>query len=184
MIYDIPSIIKRFDSGEYLEYVFFWGHQSTSSLLTKACLSQWYPCVFDVDGITYNCAEQYMMSEKARLFEDNATLAKILASSDPKIIKAIGREVKNFNVKKWASESKDIVIKGNMHKFAQNIELKGFLLHTDNKILVEASPYDTIWGIGMKESEKGVMNPHNWKGFNKLGFALMEVRDRLSVKKN
>lgn len=179
MKYEIKDIIKRYDAGEQLDYVFFWGHHCKDGQVTKACFSQWFPCNFEVDGIMYNCAEQYMMAEKARVFEDEEIRAKILAASDPKIIKALGREVKNFSVEKWAPVSKEIVVKGNMHKFAQNIELFQFLHGTGNRILVEASPYDTIWGIGMQESDEGILNPHNWKGYNQLGFALMEVRDAL-----
>ena len=179
MKYEIKDIIKRYDAGEQLEYVFFWGHHCKDGQVTKACFSQWFPCNFEVDGIMYNCTEQYMMAEKARVFADEETRAKILAASDPKIIKALGREVKNFSVEKWAPVSKEIVVKGNMHKFAQNIELFQFLHGTGKKILVEASPYDTIWGIGMQESDEGILNPHNWKGYNQLGFALMEVRDAL-----
>ena len=100
---------------------------------------------------------------------------------DPKDIKALGREVKNFDAMKWSSVSKDIVVKGNLHKFAQNMDLFHFLHETGNKVLVEASPYDTIWGIGMQESDEGIINPHNWKGLNQLGFALMEVRDDLII---
>lgn len=180
MKYNIKDIIKRFDNGEKLEYVFFWGHQVKTGQVTMACLSQWFPSNFEVDGIKYNCAEQYMMAEKARLFEDEETRAEILASSDPKIIKALGRKVKNFTVEKWAPVSKDIVVKGNMQKFAQNVELLQFLQSTDNKVLVEASPYDTIWGIGMRKTDEGILNPNNWKGYNQLGFALMEVRDALA----
>ena len=181
MKYNLQDIIKRYDEGERLEYVFFWGHHAKPGQLTKACFSQWYPCSFEVDGVTYNCAEQYMMAGKARVFNDEETLGKILSASDPKIIKALGREVKNFDADKWAAVSKEIVVKGNLHKFAQNIMLFQFLRETGNRVLVEASPYDTIWGIGMKESDTGITNPHNWKGLNQLGFALMEVRDLLMV---
>ena len=179
MTYNLKDLIQRFKSGEELEYVFFWGHKSKAGQVTKACLSQWYPSTFTVDGVTFNCAEQYMMAEKARVFEDEETYAKILASSDPKEIKALGRKVQNFSTEKWAEVSKDVVVKGNLHKFDQNPELKKFLINTGNKILVEASPYDTIWGIGLKDGDRNASNPTLWKGRNKLGFALMEVRDEL-----
>ena len=119
------------------------------------------------------------MAENALVFNDTDIRAKILEASDPKEIKALGREVKGFSVEKWAAVSKDIVVKGNLHQFAQNTELYTFLHQTNGKILVEAIPYDSIWGIGMKESESGITDPHNWKGYNQLGFALMEVRDAL-----
>ncbi|MCR5077518.1 MAG: NADAR family protein [Prevotella sp.] len=143
------------------------------------CFSQWFPCTFEVDGKVYNCAEQYMMAGKGLVFNDTGIRAKILKVSDHKEIKAIDREVKGFSVEKWAAVSKNIIVKGNLHKFAQNAELYTFFHQTDGKILVEASSYDTIWGIGMKESESGITDPHNWKGCNQLGFALMEVRDAL-----
>ena len=160
--------------------MFFWGHHVKPGKMTKACFSQWFPADFVVDDVAYNCTEQYMMAEKARVFGDDDIRQKMLASNDPKEIKALGRQVKNFDAETWRRVSPDIVVKGNLHKFRQNPELCQFLLDTGEKILVEASPYDTIWGIGMQESELGVDNPENWKGTNFLGFALMEVRGILS----
>ena len=156
MEHSIQTVKDRFNSGEPLEYVFFWGHHTKLGKMTKACFSQWFPAEFVVDDVAYNSTEQYMMAEKARVFGDDDIRQKMLASNDPK------------------------EIKGNLHKFRQNPELCQFLLDTGEKILVEASPYDTIWGIGMQESEAGVDNPENWKGTNFLGFALMEVRGILS----
>ena len=73
----------------------------------------------------------------------------------------------------------DIVVKGNLLKFSQNEHLKEFLVNTGNRILVEASPTDRIWGIGMQQGEPGIEAPKKWNGLNLLGFALMEVRDEL-----
>lgn len=131
-------------------FLFFWGHSCKDSKITKACFSQWYPCNFSVDGVEYNCAEQYMMAEKARLMGDEETRNLILNSTAPKEIKAFGKLVKNFNEEIWCNNRLKVVIKGNFHKFKQNNLLKEFLINTGDKILVEASPYDTIWGIGMK----------------------------------
>ena len=181
MKYDIQTIFKRYESGESLEFLFFWGHHGKPDRVTKACLSQWFPASFEVDGDKYNCAEQYMMAEKARVFHDLGTWGKIMLSSSPKEIKALGREVRNFDAEQWLTVSKDIVVKGNLYKFAQNKDMLDFLKNTEDKILVEASPCDTIWGIGMSERDEGVEDPHNWKGSNLLGFALMEVRDELSL---
>ena len=111
---------------------------------------------------------------------DEDTRNRILASTDPKEIKALGREVRNFDEYKWQKHRMEIVITGNLHKFMDNEELKVFLLATRNKILVEASPYDTVWGIGMKEDDPDCRNPRLWKGENLLGFALMDVREKLS----
>ena len=119
------------------------------------------------------------MAQKAWLFKDYEIFTKILDATDPKEIKALGREVKNFDHKIWSQHKYEIVAKGNRGKFGDNPELKDYLLSTEDKILVEASPYDKIWGIGMKEGTSGIENPINWKGENLLGFALMEVRDGL-----
>ena len=90
-----------------------------------------------------------MMAEKARIMVDEDTRMKILQAENPKDIKALGRLVKNFDPKKWDENKVSVVTYGNYHKFCQNEELKAFLRSTENKVLVEASPYDTIWGIGL-----------------------------------
>lgn len=160
------------------EFVFFWGHKPVDKI-GKNCLSQWFPCKFKVDGIEYNCAEQYMMAEKARMFNDDETLALILAETDPRNIKALGRKVKNFDADLWSSKCRAIVYRGNLTKFMQNEDLKSYLLSTNEATLVEASPYDKIWGIGMLEHDKGVEDPKNWKGTNLLGKTLMTVRSTI-----
>ena len=98
MIYNLQDIINRFNEGKHLEYVFFWGHHAKPGQVTKACFSQWYPCSFEVDGITYNCAEQYMMAGKARVFNDEETLGKILSVADkPQDEKATGGKGKSYD---------------------------------------------------------------------------------------
>lgn len=105
---------------------------------------------------------------------------RYLLAKPPQEIKALGRLVKDFDSDIWNDVAQDIVVKGNLHKFMQNPDLCQYLLGTERKVLVEASPYDTIWGIGMKESDAGIEDPYKWKGLNLLGFALMEVRDKLN----
>lgn len=177
--YDVHSIIERFKSGEHLDFLFFWGHHEYHGEVTKACLSQWYPSEFVIDGITYRCAEQYMMAEKARLCQDESTLQRILAATDPRIIKQLGREVRGFSSGKWSAVKRDVVYRGNVAKFQQNPLLRDFLLSTGDKVIAEASPSDRNWGIGMRESEMGVQDPARWRGKNMLGEALMRVRDTL-----
>lgn len=163
------------------DFLFFWGHQSSNNNeITKSCFSQWWPCRFLQDGIEYNSTEQWMMAEKARVFADQKILEQVLKSNDPKVIKELGRQIRFFDEHTWDTRKYDVVYQGNLLKFAQDESLKSFLLSTENKILVEASPYDKIWGIGMKQDEEGVRGPSNWKGQNLLGFALMEVRRTLS----
>jgi len=159
------------------EFVFFWGHRETNKI-SSYCLSQWYKVPFEVDGVHYSCAEQYMMAGKARVFGDQETLDKILEADDPKTIKALGRQVRNFDPTIWGRNNFETVVTGNLAKFGQNEELKEYLLGTGDAILVEASPYDKIWGIGMRAGE-AARDIDNWKGKNLLGFALMQVRDIL-----
>ena len=161
------------------DFVFFWGHEDRWKGLTKVCLSQWYQCPFVVEGQYYNCAEQYMMAEKARIFGDEEIRQQILAEYSQMAMKKLGRKVRNYDDEIWKEKRFDVVVKGNIAKFSQNEKLLDFLLSTDDKILVEASPKDTVWGIGLDESSPEAIQPRKWIGENLLGFALMEVRDIL-----
>lgn len=174
----LQNTIEKFQQNENLDFLFFWGH-TVNEQVTKACFSQWFPCQFEENGIFYKTAEHYMMANKAKLFDDDEILNKVLNSETPNEAKNLGRKVKNFNSEVWDQHKYEIVKQANILKFSQNQDLKDFLLSTENKILVEASPYDTIWGIGMLETDKNSKNPLLWKGENLLGFALMEVRDTL-----
>ena len=178
MKYLRETIIERFNKGEHLKYVFFWGHGKTSDeSITKTCLSQWWDCRFTIEGVEYNTAEQYMMAQKAVLFGDEKIRAEIMAASHPKQYKDLGRKISGFKQDIWDENCRDIVIKGNIAKFSQNEELKAFLLNTNMRVLVEASPHDKIWGIGMGADDPRCENPSLWNGTNFLGFCLMEVRD-------
>lgn len=179
MKYKLNNIKERFDNGENLEYLFFWGHQTQKGVVDQSCLSQWYPSEFEDDGVVFSTAEHFMMAGKSELFKDMETWEEIVESKDPKDAKGLGRKIKNFDSKLWDTEKYNIVKNGNILKFRQHKKLKDFLLSTGNQILVEASPYDTIWGIGMLKSHPDVTDPYKWKGENLLGFALMEVRDKL-----
>ena len=120
-----------------------------------------------------------MMACKAELFKDYFTRDKILKNNNPKEIKALGRKVIGFNQNIWDFYKYNIVLFGNILKFSQNTELKNFLLNTGSDILIEASPYDSIWGIGLCANSTDALDPKKWKGSNLLGFALMETRDFL-----
>lgn len=172
---NLSSLIKNIESGNAREYLFFWDQKN----LDTACFSQWYPSRFIIDGIGYENAEQYMMASKARLFNDQEALQKILVSTSPREMKSIGRTIKNFDQDIWLQMRERIVFDANMAKFSQNEELKKKLLDTKDKILVEASPVDFIWGIGLHETNPDAQDPRKWKGLNLLGFTLMRVRDSL-----
>lgn len=162
------------------DFIFFWGHTpAKGGQITESCLSQWWKCNFMENGIVFCCAEQYMMYKKALLFEDYEFAYKILKSMDPKEIKEYGRLIRNFNDEQWNLYKQEIVVHGNILKFSQNSELRDYLQNTGTKILVEASPYDKIWGIGMKKGTEGILDPSKWKGENLLGFSIMEVRERI-----
>jgi ribA/ribD-fused uncharacterized protein len=144
--------------------------------------SQWYPCKFQVDGIEYNCAEQFMMASKARFFNDEETLKKIMATNNPREQKALGREVKNFNVPMWSKVSQEYVYIGNYAKFSQDEELKSILFQYRDREIVEASPTDKIWGIGLSENDPRCKDKSTWQGLNWLGECIMRVRKDLLEK--
>jgi len=160
-------------------FIFFWCHKNPTSKVNKTCFSQWSDHSFSAGCNTFKTAEHYMMYHKAILFGDIEVANKILNCDSPKTAKDLGRVVKDYSEIIWNEHKFDIVVNGNYFKFAQNKELFKFLMETGDKILVEASPYDKIWGIGMKEDNPLIKNPENWQGENLLGFALMEVRDIL-----
>lgn len=151
------------------EFVFFW----------SGPFSQWAKKTMVIDGVTYNTCEQFMMASKARVFGDDDSLREIMKARDPKIQKAIGRKVKGFNEQKWNSVARDIVYKGNYAKFSQNADLLEELRATGNKTIVEASPVDTIWGIGLAASDPKALDRKQWRGTNWLGEAIMKVREQL-----
>jgi ribA/ribD-fused uncharacterized protein len=141
--------------------------------------SQWYRCAFLADGQAFNCAEQYMMHGKAMLFGDGDTALEILAADHPRQHKALGRKVKGFDDGIWRREREGIVRAGNHAKFTQNPELRELLLATRGTTLVEASPYDRIWGIGLAASDPRAQDARQWKGQNLLGKILTALRDEL-----
>jgi ribA/ribD-fused uncharacterized protein len=177
--YNTTKVLELIDSGKTPEYMFFWGHRAKPNTVTKACFSQWWPSNFTVDDATYLTAEHWMMAHKAKLFGAKDIYEKILKHPDPKAVKGLGRKVKNFDPEIWDAKKFDIVVEGNLHKFQQNEDLGKFLLATGDKVLVEASPVDAIWGIGLAQDHEDALSPEKWQGPNLLGYALMTVRDLL-----
>jgi len=174
------ALISLVSCGKRVEYTFFWGHRKPKRGVSKTCFSQWYHSPFESEGEIYQTAEHYMMAGKAKLFGDNESFEKILLADYPSDAKKIGRNVKNFDEHMWDNHRSEIVISANLAKFSQHSELRAFLLNTGNSVLVEASPVDKIWGIGLAADDPAVQNPNKWKGLNLLGFALMDVRGQLS----
>jgi ribA/ribD-fused uncharacterized protein len=155
------------------ELTFFFGEASP--------FSQWHRCSFVVDDRTFNCAEQFMMYGKALLFEDAEVATRILAAAHPREHKALGRKVKRFDDAAWKRAREGIVKTGNRAKFTQNPELLAQLLATRGTTLVEASPYDRIWGIGLAASDPRAKDRAAWRGQNLLGVILTELRDELAA---
>ncbi len=143
------------------------------------CFSNWYPVKFKVDGIEFISSEQYMMFSKARLFGDTVTAAKILQATDQMTIKKLGREVTPFDGSLWNSRDMEIMKKGLLAKFSQNEDIKEILLSTGDNILAECAPRDLKWGIGYSVGSPAVQDPSKWRGQNKLGQVLMNIRDEL-----
>jgi ribA/ribD-fused uncharacterized protein len=141
--------------------------------------SQWHPCRFVVEDREFGCAEQFMMHGKAMLFGDAATAAKILASDSPKTHKALGRKVTPFDDATWKASREAIVGAASRAKYTQNPALLEQLLATRGTTLVEASPFDRIWGIGLRATDPRAQDPKTWRGQNLLGKILTELRDDL-----
>ncbi len=179
VIENVDSLRTQIAQGQQFKYLLFWGHQARGDTVDKSCLSQWYPAAFQLEGDRYLTAEHYMMVAKARLFGDHATAQKVLQAPHPNAAKKLGREVQGFDETVWQQHRQDIVFNANLAKFSQHPELQQFLCNTGQKVLVEASPVDNIWGIGLAASDPAAQDPLQWQGLNLLGFALMRVRAHL-----
>lgn len=181
MKYDIEKIKQICRLRPETTIIYFWGHTPNPKKMTAACFSQWYDCYFEVDGVQYHTAEQYMMASKALLFKDEEVYQEIMSANNPHDYKKLGRKVRNFEPEPWDAMKYEIVVKGNKAKFSQNPDIKEFLLSTDDAILAEASPYDDIWGIKLDRETAMQGTVEQWQGENLLGCALMEVRDWLKT---
>jgi ribA/ribD-fused uncharacterized protein len=174
------ALVREVRAGVRIRYLCFWGHRPRrDGQVGASCLSQWWPAPFTVDGVAYATAEHWMMAGKARLFGDAEAERRVLAAGHPAEAKKAGRLVRGFDEETWARERYRIVVEGSVHKFAAHPELREFLLNTGEKVLVEASPVDRVWGIGLAADDEAATDPERWKGANLLGFALMEARERL-----
>lgn len=150
------------------KYTLFW----------REYLSQWNMESFmDHSGVEFSCAEQYMMSKKALLFGDAEMNALIMAADHPRDMQKYGRQVRGYNQEIWNANACTIVYQGNLYKFMQNPLLCAKLITTRGTILVEASPYDSVWGIALAEDDELALNQETWRGTNWLGYTLTNLRD-------
>ncbi|MCX4099195.1 NADAR family protein [Nocardia sp. alder85J] len=173
----VTELIDVLAAGEPVKYLRFWGHQpQRDGSIGAGCLSQWWPADFTVDGRVFRTAEHYMMWNKAMVFEDRAVAEQVLQAGHPHAAKALGRSIAGFDEARWEAVRYEIVVAGNIAKFGQHEELRRFLVNTGDRVLVEASPVDRIWGIGLAPDDPRAEDPATWQGLNLLGFALMDAR--------
>lgn len=154
-------------------HIYFWG----------TYLSNWFKCSFKDEQYSYGSSEAYLMIQKALLFGDRESATKITKTRDPKKQKSLGRLVKGFNEEIWNQHKFDIMVKGLILKFEQNENLKKQLISTGEKVLVEGSPYDSVWGVALHYSDILILDEKNWRGENLLGKALMRVREDFKKQK-
>lgn len=157
-------------------FIFFWASQSP--------FSNWYKCHFTIDGIDFSSSEQYMMYGKALLFGDQAIADAILGTRNVREQKALGRKVQHFDAETWNKNARQIVHRGCYAKFDQNPDLKAKLLATAGTTLVEASPDDRIWGIGLAEDDPRAKKRETWLGTNWLGEVLTQIREEMLSEQN
>lgn len=177
----LEALTQQVSRGERVKWLHFWGHRPRpDGRLGPSCLSQWWPSPFTVDGVRYATAEHWMMAAKARLFGDARAERQAVEAANPALAKKAGRLVRGFDEEVWRRERYGIVVAGSVHKFGQDPRLAGYLLGTGGRVLVEASPVDRVWGIGLAADDERACDPARWRGLNLLGFALMDARDRLA----
>lgn len=178
----LEALVSEVRAGSRIKYLHFWGHRPRpDGTIGASCLSQWWPSPFVVDGRRYATAEHWMMAAKARLFGDAEAERHVLAAAHPAQAKKAGRLVRGFDEAIWERERFRIVVEGSVHKFAADPALRAFLLNTGERVLVEASPVDRVWGIGLTADDEAAQDPERWRGLNLLGFALMEARAELTA---
>ena len=166
-----------------MSFTFFWKpHQENGDF------SQWsthsfelhdFPFANEGETVLFDNAEQAMMVAKANTFNDYDIIPEMMSTDNPLEIKKLGRKVKNFDKMVWDKVARDIVYKINLAKFNQNTQLRDQLLKTEDSIIVEASPMDRIWGIGLSVKNPKSLDQTQWRGQNLLGKALMQVRDTI-----
>lgn len=178
----VTDLVTLTEAGHTFKYLYFWGHQPEhDGSIGAGCLSQWWPSPFTIGGTEFATAEHWMMWNKAVLFGDSEAASRVLQAGHPSEAKAIGREVRGFSETTWYARASQIVAEGNVAKFSQHADLKSYLLGTQQRVLVEASPSDRVWGIGLAKDDPRAQDPRRWDGLNLLGFALMDARAEISA---
>jgi len=177
------ELITTQQSKPLQNYIAFFGVRNKSiDNPNEDCLSNFFIASFKVDTHTYICVEQYMMAGKALLFKDEIKFKEIMSETNPANMKRLGKQVTGFDPAVWKRNKIRIVREGVLAKFSQHIALKNYLLSTGTNVLIEAAPYDAIWGVGCEAHNPNLIYPEKWPGSNLLGFILMDVRDEIASK--
>jgi ribA/ribD-fused uncharacterized protein len=159
----VADLAFAMGEGQRVKFLFFWGHQpERDGRIGSGCLSQWWSAQFAIDGLDFATAEHYMMWRKATLFGDDRAATQILAAPHPHAAKTLGRQVSGFDQRTWQEHRCDIVAAGNVAKFSQHPDLRRFLLGTGERVLVEASPVDAVWGSGLAATDPAATDPGRW----------------------
>jgi len=178
----VAGLADLMAGGYQPQFLYFWQPPDSSCLgLDASCLSQWYRASFTVNSEWYPTAEHYMMTMKAGTFGDLGTARRIRNAPHPRDARSLGRKITPFDEAIWARNRVQVVTRGNLAKFSQNLSLREYLLSTGDKVLVEASPHDPVWGIGLAAGHPQAADPRRWRGLNLLGFILMDVRTQLQT---
>jgi len=151
------------------KYVFFWAGE----------FSNWHNAKIEYKGEKFANTEQAYMWEKALHFDDYEIAELILNEPNPKENKKLGRQVKGFNAAEWLNVSFDLMLEINRAKYSQHESLKWQLINTGDRLLVEASPFDEIWGIGLTAAEAVNTPEEEWPGMNLLGKCLTKLRGEI-----
>lgn len=174
-------LLGEADNNSYSHKVTLEGSRLRCFQGKESPFSQWFRCRFYADGIRFITAEQYMMFHKAMLFHDSETAKKILATEEIAEHKRLGRRVKKYNEEVWVLHRRRVAYEANKHKFSQDLTLLETLLHTAGEILVEASPNDKVWGVGMSAEDPDIADPAKWRGENYLGYVLTMLREDIML---
>ena len=152
------------------KYKFFW-----KGILSNFAHTQY----ISWDEIEFCCVEQEFMYRKAIYLRDIETSREIMKTTNPKVIKKLGREVKGYDDSLWSEVREGFMYQACLSKFTQHQEARRELLSYPGRVFVEASPYDTIWGIGLSEDDPRAIDSDQWRGKNLLGQILTKIRDQI-----
>lgn len=182
-ITNYQALLEKLAEGQRFNYLLFGQAQSDSRVVNSDCLSPWFPSPFKAEGALFKSLEHFMVAEKARLFKDLPSALKAIMSKTPQKAHKVSKTITGVDNALWATHCEALLVKANYYKFREHQVLTDYLTSTEERILVFADREDILFGAGLPlEAEEMLADPFQWPGENKLGFALMAVRDLLCGK--